>query len=150
MAPLPPLKPPVRVRPGALLRARDGFALGARAEEELFRVAEVLTEGRMTDDGRAFFGSTLVTIDLARVAPLFAGEHAAAQRERLVKAAEGSVRVRLRAMRIACADVARRHPDRRFGTATVETRVRLEGERLLLDVDLEVPIDVPSHATSGA
>jgi hypothetical protein len=140
----PLLKPPVRVRPGALLRVRDGFALGPRAEEELFRVAEVLTEGRL--EKGAFFGSTLVTIDLERVAPQLRGAEGEAERRRVFEAAAGSVRVRLRAMRLAFADVAGRHPDKRLGTATTETRFRLEGTLLLLDVDLEVPIDLSSRA----
>ncbi|MDQ3032126.1 MAG: hypothetical protein M3Y87_06900 [Myxococcota bacterium] len=143
---MPPtrLKPPVRVRPGALLRSREASALGPRAEEELFRVAEVLSEGRL--EGSAFFGSTLVTIDLEKVAPQLRGDEGASERQRVLTAASGSVRVRLRAMRIACADVARRHPDRRLGTATTETRFRLEGTLLLVDVDLEMPVGVSSRA----
>lgn len=140
----PLLKPPVRVRPGALLRPREGFALGPRAEEELFRVAEVLTEGRLTREG--FFGSALVTIDLEKVAPQLRGPEGHGERERLLHVVSGSVRVRLRAMRLALADVARRHPDKRLGTALVETRFRLEGTLLLLDVDLEVPVDLSSSA----
>jgi len=146
---LGPLKPPVRVRPGALLRARHGDALGPRAEEELFRFAEVLTEGRL--EGAAFFGSTLITIDLERVAPQLRGEHEGArERARLLAVASGSVRVRLRAMRLACADVGRRYPDRRLGTATTETRFRLEGTKLLVDVDLEVPVGVSSRLGESA
>jgi hypothetical protein len=133
------LKPPARVRPGTLLRARDGCALRARAEEDLFRDAEVLTEGRLGDGG--FFGSTLVTIDLERLSPRYSGPMGEAERTRLFDAASGSVRVRLRAMRLACADAVRRHPDRAFGTARVETRMRLDGARLLIDVDLDMPLD---------
>ncbi len=142
------MKPPVRVRPGALLRSREGWALGPRAEEELFRVAEVLSEGRLA--GRVFFGSTLLTIDLEKVAPQFRGEEGATVRGQLLTAASGSVRVRLRAMRVACADVARRHPDRLLGTASVETRFRLEGSLLLIDVDLEMPIGISSNVGESA
>lgn len=130
------------------MRSREGSALGPRAEEELFRVAEVLSEGRL--EGGAFFGSTLVTIDLEKVAPQLRGPDGESERQRLLSAASGSVRVRLRAMRIACADVARRHPDRRLGTATTETRFRLEGSLLLVDVDLEMPVGVSSRAGDSA
>lgn len=126
------------------MRSREGFALGPRAEEELFRFAEVLSEGRL--EGGAFFGSTLVTIDLEKVAPELRGAEGERAREQLLAAVHGSVRVRLRAMRVACADVARRHPDRRLGTATIETRFRLDGSRLLVDVDLEMPVGVSSRA----
>ena len=65
-------------------------------------------------------------------------------RSALVAAIEGSVRVRLRVMRLACDDVARRFPDRAPGTAIVETRVALRDGNLLVDVDLEVPLGVSS------
>src|SRR5688572_14028517 len=97
------LKPPVAVRPGALVRARQHTALGPRAEDALFAGADVLSEGRR--DGDAFFGSTLVTIDLARLASSFAHEAAELDRDRLFRAMEGSVRVRLHAMRLATNDV---------------------------------------------
>jgi hypothetical protein len=133
------LKPPVRVRPGALLRRVESHVLGPRAEEELFRVADVLSEGRV--HGTSFFGSTLVTIELARLG-------AAADAAQVFAAAERSVRVRLRAMRLAQADAARRFPDRRFGTAMVETRVRLDGTRILVDVDLELPFELSSAGSA--
>jgi hypothetical protein len=148
IVPRGPLKPPVRVRSGAILRARDGYALGPRAEEEVFRLADVMSEGRL--DGAAFYGSTLLTIDLERVAPELRGPTGEGERLRLLEAAAGSVRVRLRAMRVAFADVARRYPDRDLGTATVETSMRLEGTRLLIDVDLEVPVSVSSRAGEPA
>jgi hypothetical protein len=109
--------------------------------DELYRVAEVLSEGRSEDD--VFFGTTLITIDLARAldgVPIDA---------RLCDAIAGSVRVRLRAMRLAEEDVARRFPDRRIGTARLETRFRVEGTRLFVDVDLEVPLGSSSHAVGS-
>lgn len=115
--------------------------LGPRAEEELFRVAEVLSEGRVA--GTSFFGSTLVTIDLARL-----GVTEEERARELLAAAERSVRVRLRAMRLAQSDALRRMPDHAVGTAIVSTSIRLEGLRLLLDVDLELPFAL-SSATSA-
>jgi len=138
------LKPPVRIRPGALLATLERHpVLGPRGEEELFRVADVLSEGRVHQD--SFFGSTLVTIELARLG--FTDDEGVA---RLFHAVERSVRVRLRAMRLAQADVARRFPDRRFGTAVVTTRIRLDGLRLLVDVDLEPPFDLSSAGPAEA
>jgi hypothetical protein len=131
------LKPPVRVRPSALLRSRSGYSLGARAVDELYRVAEVLSEGRR--DADTFFGTTLVTIDLARA--LSGVELNDALLSRLREAITGSVRVRLRAMRLAHDDLARRFPDETIGTARTETEVRIEGTTLHVDVDLEAPIE---------
>jgi hypothetical protein len=136
------LKPPVRIRPGALLGRIERTVLGPRAEEELFRLAEILSEGRVSGD--SFFGSTLVTIDLAR---LSVGSEERAQQ--VLRAAEGSIRVRLRAMRIAQSDALRRLPNHAVGTAIVATRMKLEGLRLLIDVDLELPCGLPSSATVG-
>lgn len=139
-----PLKPLVRVRPGALLRERSGWALGARAVDELYRVAEVLSEGRREQD--TFFGTTLITIDLVRALGGIGLDVDALVLDRVREAIAGSVRVRLRAMRLAEEDVARRFPDRRIGTARTETRFRLEGTRLYVDVDLEAPIGGSSTA----
>jgi hypothetical protein len=47
-------------------------------------------------------------------------------------------------MRIAIDEVARRHPTEKLGTAHVETRVEVSGDKLHLDVDLEVPFGVSS------
>lgn len=126
------------MRPGALLASVERVCvLGPRGEEELFRVADVLSEGRVHEG--SFFGSTLITIELARLG--IADDEGAA---RLFRAVERSVRVRLRAMRVAQADAARRLPARRVGTAVVSTRIRLEAMRLLVDVDLELPFDLSS------
>lgn len=144
---MPRLKPPVAVRPGALVRARSGAALGPRAEDALFASAQVLAEGRESDG--AFFGSTLVSIDLRSLAPALGHAASEAACERIYRAMEGSVRVRLRAMRIALADVSRRYPDAPLGTASVETRFRRVGPRVEVDVDVEVPLSLSSPLFSS-
>jgi hypothetical protein len=136
------LKPPVAVRPGALLRARQGQVLAPRAEHDLFRVAEVLSEGR--SEGSAYFGSTLVTFDLRRLDPRLLSAAS------MLSAIEGSVRVRLRIARLALEDVARRHPDALLGTATLESRFRADGTCILVDVDVEVPFASPLLGPSAA
>lgn len=123
-----------------LLSRVERTVLGPRAEEELFRLAEVLSEGSVA--GASFFGSTLVTIDLTRL-----GVTTQERAEALLRATERSVRVRLRAMRLAQSDAMRRLPDHNVGTAVVSTRVHLEGLRLLIDVDLELPFELSSSAT---
>ncbi|MFW5921439.1 MAG: hypothetical protein ACOCUS_06325, partial [Polyangiales bacterium] len=83
--------------------------------------------------------------DLVALGERWRGPLDEAARARLLRAVQGSVRVRLRAMRLACAEVARRLPDRPLGTAQVETRARIVGDKLHVDVDLEVPIGVSSR-----
>lgn len=124
--------------------------LSREAEEELFRIAEVLSEGSVREgDGAAYFGSTMITFDLARLADRLRRPLDHASRARLAAAVDGSVRVRIRAMRLACEEVARRLPDRRLGTAQVETLVELRNGNLHVDVDLEVPLRVSSGQQQG-
>jgi hypothetical protein len=87
----------------------------------------------------------MITFDLAPLAAHLRGPLDDAARARLARVIEGSVRVKLRATRLARAEVARRLPDRVLGTALVETRVRLHGDELHIDVDLEVPLRVSSR-----
>jgi hypothetical protein len=136
-----------KARRGAALRVRRGEALTREAEERLFHRAEVISEGSVRESRGivSYFGSTMITCDLDDLRAAWRGPLDHDARERLARAVAGSVRVRLRIMRLAYAEVARRIPDRPLGTAQVETRVRLEGDRLLLDVDVEVPIGVSSR-----
>jgi len=91
-----------------------------------------------------FYGSTMITIDLSRVEAGLRQPLGIEGRARLLAAVDGSVRVRIRAMRIAIEAVARRFPTEKRGTAHVETQVEISGDKLHLDVDLEVPFGVSS------
>lgn len=116
------------------------------AIEELFRSAEVLTEGSLTGDPdrETWYGSIMITFHLERLVERCEGLEDGAHLDALVDAITGSVRVRIRAHRMACGEVYARYPDRHVGTATVESRFRREGSLLLLDVDLEAPVEVAS------
>ena len=145
------LKPLARAHSGTALISRPSLPLLSRAfEEELFRSAEILSEGGCRDatrsSGESYFGSSMISIDLERLTPWFRGGLDAATLERLARAVDGSVRVRLRAMRLARAEAVRRVPNRLLGTAHVETRIRLSGQRLHIDVDLEASLSVFSGA----
>lgn len=141
------LKPLARAQRAAALVRQGGVSLTRALEEELFRCAEVLSEGgRRSLGGQrdSYFGSTMISIDLDRIRPLFRGgldEHTC---RRLADAVDGSVRVRLRAMRLARSEAGRLVQDRTLGTAYVETRVRLTQRHLHIDVDLEVALSVSS------
>jgi hypothetical protein len=128
---------------------RGERALTPQAIEELFRSAEVLTEGGLDSDPEArWYGSIMITFDLGRLVRRCRGLEEPAALDRVVGAIEGSVRVRIRAHRMACAEVYRRFPDRAVGTAQLESRFRREGRLLLLDIDLEAPIDLPSRRSA--
>jgi hypothetical protein len=128
---------------------RGERALTPQAIEELFRSAEVLTEGGLDGDPEArWYGSIMITFDLGRLVRRCRGLSDPALLDRVVDAIEGSVRVRIRAHRMACAEVYRRFPDRTVGTAQLESCFRRDGDLLLLDIDLEAPIDLPSRRSA--
>ncbi|GAB5549890.1 MAG: hypothetical protein RLO52_30010 [Sandaracinaceae bacterium] len=146
----PPLKPPVRARRVRALHRGDRSALTRQAIDELFRAAEILTEGGLDGDpGERWYGSIMITFDLDNLCRRCRGLDDAEELDRVVDAIESSVRVRIRAHRMVCREVYRRFPDRPVGTAQLESAFRRDGTLLLLDVDLEVPVGVGSmHATS--
>ncbi|HJL20224.1 MAG TPA: hypothetical protein RMH99_31445 [Sandaracinaceae bacterium LLY-WYZ-13_1] len=148
MPPLP-LKPPVRARRIRPLHVRERTALTAQAIEELFRSAEVLAEGGLDGDpGGRWYGSIMITFDLTRLARRCRGLEDPARMATVVEAVQRSVRVRIRAHRMACAEIYRRFPDRAVGTAQLESAFRRDGDRLLMDIDLEAPIDLPSRRSA--
>jgi hypothetical protein len=143
------LKGLARVRRDAFFATHPARFLSRGAEEALFRSAEVLSEGslRVLKGGeQRYFGSTMITFDLARLAEHWRGPFEADQHAELAHLVEGSVRMRVRATRMACAEVARRVTERPLGSATVETRVRVSGQTLQMDVDLECGVGVCSQA----
>lgn len=140
------LKPLARALRGPALVRRGGVSISRLLEEQLFRDADVLSEGelRRLNERDSYFGSTMIAFDLVRVAGYVQGPLDADARQHLLHAIEGSVRMRIRAMRLARAEVGRRVPDRPLGTAQIETRARLTTTHLHMDVDLEVPVGVSS------
>ena len=141
------LKPLAKATRGQVLVGRKGQAVSRAFEEELFRRADILSEGgsRSAPGGDTYFGSTMISFDLDRVTKQWRGDFDESARRQLADAVDGSVRMRLRAMRLACAEAARREPSRVLGTALTEIRVRLSGNQLHIDVDLEVPLGVSSR-----
>jgi hypothetical protein len=87
----------------------------------------------------------MFSVDLMAVARLLGAPPSARAFAELHLAVEGSMRVRLRLMRWARAEAARRVPSHMLEMATTETRVRLDENELHIDVDLEVPLEVLSE-----
>jgi len=143
----PPIKPPARARKIRAWNRGGRGSLSEPAIAELFRGAQVLTEGGL-DEGARWYGSIMITFDLDRFARRCRDMHEAGDLDAVVTAVEGSVRVRLRAHRMACSEIYRRFPDRHVGTAQLWSRFSRDGTRLLLDIDLEAPIDLPSAMQS--
>lgn len=138
-----------RVRRTAFIATHPARFLSRGAEELLFEHAEVLSEGslRSSPSGEVrYFGSTMITFDLDHLAQHWRGSFDAEQRAELAHLVQGSVRMHVRATRLACAEVARRVTERPLGPAAVEISVRLVGSSLQMDVDLELAVGVCSSA----
>ncbi len=132
-----------KARRGAIVGVGPRAALDRGAEEAIFRHARILSEGEPKEAQGAtqFFGSTMVTVDLVDLARDVRGLHSPQGRANLLARVEGSVRVHLRLLRLARADAWSRCPDGVLGTAQVEVRARIQDGKLLLDVDLEAPLE---------
>jgi hypothetical protein len=142
-----PIKGLAKARRDAFVVARSREYLSRGAEEALFQIAEVISEGseRAAASGqRHYCGSTMITFDLAKLSEVWRGPLGALERQALLRLVAGSVRIRLRAARIACAEAQRRVTERPLGSSTVETSVRLSGNTLQMDVDLELLVGVSS------
>lgn len=149
---IPPLRPSLaRATRGRLVR-HDGQrrTLTSEAEEAIFQCGELLSEGCQalrpgSDGGARYFGTSMFSVDLEAVSRRLGARPSLLAFAELRDAVEGSMRVRLRLMRWARAEAARRVPSHMLGMATVETRVRLDENQLHIDVDLEVPLEVLSE-----
>lgn len=144
-----PLKGLAKARRDAFVVNRPIEYLSRGAEEALFQHLTMLSEGaakQLSSGERRYFGSTMITFDLHALAHSWRGPLSATEKQTLLRLVAGSVRVRLRATRLACAEVARRVTERPLGSSLVETSVRLSGNSLQMDVDLEVPVGVSSPA----
>lgn len=142
-----PLKGLVKVRRDARIIERTSSSLSREAEEAFFAAADVLSEGSAREhrDGSAtYFGSTMLSVSFDALSRRFRGTFDEAMRERVGSLVEGSVRVRLRVVRLARAQALERLGGRSLGTVRAETHVRVTDEALLVDIDLEAPVEIAS------
>lgn len=134
----PLLRPMVRVERISLFEKEVRERLSRSALDLVFAAAEVMAEGQRTAKaGRdTFFGSTMLTIDLARVAPDVrdACDARAAQRLAALLADEPAAQARAKAM-------AARETERVAGSRpkviTTEIKVRARGTTVYVDIDVE-------------
>ena len=142
------LKPLAKIRRRPYLIRRQQTVLTRALEQALFDYADVLSEGSTRSVGAhaTYFGSTMISIAFARLEADTHANFTRAMRDELVHTAEGSVRLRLRAMRLARAEASRRVANGLLGTAVCEVRIRDGGKQLHIDVDLEAEVRVSSRA----
>lgn len=143
-----PRKPMARVTRVTLFEREVKEQLSTAAIDILLGAAEILSEGRIAPAnpavggkaGRcAFFGSTMLTILLSRLDASVrerCDEEAARRTARLIVSdARIGQRVRAIAEREAC-----RVSGRRLPSVVSEVRVRAEGTRVFVDVDVEAEL----------
>jgi predicted trehalose synthase len=99
----------------------------------LFDEARVLTEGQV--DGARYYGSTMMTIDLARVQEKVSDECDAALARRVAELAAADERVRERARKLAVGAAERLHGD--LDAPTIDVHVHRDGRVVHLDLDVE-------------
>ncbi|HTE54521.1 MAG TPA: hypothetical protein VK698_26895 [Kofleriaceae bacterium] len=133
-ADLPPRKPMAAVRRVSLFEREIRVGLSSAAIEILFDLASVLSEGAREPDG--YYGSTMITIELARAASLVSDPCDARTVRRLADLVAGDARVRDRARALAAAE-AERLAGQPLGGAQYDLRVRESGRHLHIDVELE-------------
>jgi hypothetical protein len=144
------LKPLVKISRRPFLAKRQHIVLTRGLEEALFRHADVISEGGLRllpKVGNTYFGSTMIAIAFERLSHETRQTFTRRSRALLVNVVEGSVRVRLRCMRMARAEAVRRVNDALLGTVLCDLHVHEDGTYLRIDVDLEAPMRVSSRRT---
>lgn len=143
------LRGPAKARRASPFSSPERRAISRHAEEALFESAEILVEGSLdeTSEEARFYGSVMISVPFEALDASLRGLDDASIRAQFVQCCEGSMRIRLRAMRLACAEVQRRLPGRETGTAMVETKIAASSDELHIDVDVEVPFGLSYSAT---
>jgi hypothetical protein len=134
-------KPMVRALRVSLIEREVSECLSSAAIDILLDRARVLSEGRRAASGSAgsaFFGSTMITIDVAACADVVREQCDAVLARRLAAFMAEDARVIGRAQRIAEHE-AERLAGVRIRARAADVRVRAQGALLYIDVDVEGP-----------
>jgi hypothetical protein len=129
------------VRRVSLFERELRISLSASAIEILFELASVLSEGQIEDDG--YFGSTMITIDLARVSSLVSDACDAATARRITLLLSSDRRAHERAREIARSEAVAR-AGRELARIQIDLRVRSSGAHLHMDLDVGASLGGPS------
>jgi hypothetical protein len=140
---LPARKPMAAARRVSLFEREIRVKLSAAAMDILFDGAHVLSEGQREAAG--WFGSTMITIELARCAGAVRDACDAATARRVAELLAGDPRAKARARELAAAEAAER-AGVRLARVDVDMRVRASGSRVHIDLDVEGDLG-PARAT---
>jgi hypothetical protein len=126
-----------RARRVSLFEREIRVRLSSAALEILFQLGSVLSEGQV--EGERYFGSTMITIDLATAVGLTSDPCDLATARRVTDLLAGDERVRDRARRIAAAE-ARRIAAGDLIDPQIDVRVHGSGSHIQLDLDVEAAV----------
>ncbi|MCG8425491.1 MAG: hypothetical protein MJE77_47035 [Proteobacteria bacterium] len=144
---LPPRKPMLSARRVSLFEREIRIRLGQAAIEVLLANASVLSEGQVAEG--YYFGSTMLTIDLARSSVHLseACDLVTARNAEALIATDERIKERVRELAIA---EAGRLAGNALESVHVESRVRRNGRYFQIDVDVEAQLRrTPGHETPG-
>ena len=116
--------------------------LSAPGIDLLFDGAEVLSEGNgpALEPGATFYGSTMLTIALDTLAPSLDEPVTPAAMELLHRLCAADQRVRRRLVELARREVIRQCAGRDLDACDVDVALRVEGLRLLVDLDVTATV----------
>ena len=137
MDPMPSLRkrPMASARRVSLFKREIIERLSPAGFDVLLASCGCLSEGQVTPDG-AYYGSTMLTLDLSTAGPLLREEGDVAAARRLARLLRKERSLVKRVKQVARRE-ARKVAGRPIRQPEVELRVRVEGARVLLDMDLE-------------
>ena len=130
----PPRKPMARATRVSLFEREIRVHLATPAIELLFQRADVLSEGQWQGD--AWFGSTMITLPLARLADKVRDDCDAATAVRVAELVGRDARVAARARAVA-EEAARTRAGRPLVRVDIEVGVRAAGDCIHIDLDVE-------------
>lgn len=141
------IRPLRKARRFDLVRRTAAQRLAPGVAEMMLRRAQVMSEGAIREGigGReTYFGSSMLTVDLADLADELRATADAALATALAPLLAQSAHLRIAALRIARREAEARIPGWQAGRLTAETRVRAVGTRIEVDVDVELTLAAAS------
>jgi hypothetical protein len=128
-----------------------GTALTGFADQLLLDRARIQSEGaveRSAVDGAVFFGTTMVSIPLDEGA--IAKTAGRIDRQEFLAALRRSISLHIRLMRLARVEAERRASPMLPRGMLADVQFKIEGELLLVDINVECPLADPSERADNA
>ncbi len=132
-----PRKPMAKARRVSLFEREIRIGLSSAAIEILIELGSLLSEGQIEDD--LYFGSTMMTIDLAQASALVSDTCDIATARTVADLVVSDERVRDRARKVAEGE-AQRIAATELTDVQIDVRVNHSGSHLQLDMDVEASV----------